>query len=263
MIIINKNKKELSSLEQWEAGFKEVDEPKHWEPGYSAHSLGVFFTSGKGEIWVNEIAEMMLGDKVTWNEAVIEHESKLDEFAGKHRMQDLALWGTTSKNEKVFMGIEAKVLESFGNYALRDEYDEALKYQATKNPNSNKPERVKQITEYLFPGQNPYDKAICDLRYQLMHYFQASLKEAANYSESKRPILKRKSRVDIVLLPVLVFMTNHYYENPEKADRNKEDYIAFCKALGLNQKVRAGKEFWEGIIDGRRVYTLYEKVSLD
>lgn len=262
MRIINKKGKQLTNLKLWEAGFKEVDDAKHWEPGYSAHSLGVFFTSGKGQKWLDEITAIMLGESVAWDDAVIEHESKLDEFAGRHRMQDLALWGSTLKKEKVFMGIEAKVLESFGSYALRDEYDEALNYQATKNPNSNKPKRVKQITESLFPGKNPYDKAICDLRYQLMHYFQGSLKEAANYSESKRPLNKRKSRCDIVILPVLVFKTEHYLSNPDKANRNEEDYYSFCSALGLKKRSVSGKTFWEGNIDGRRVYSIYEKVSL-
>ena len=262
MIIKNKNGKELTSLVLWEAGFKEVDDPKHWEPGYSAHSLGVFFTSGKGEQWLDNLSRIILGDGVIWNEAVIEHESKLDEFGGKHRMQDLALWGTTSNNEKVFMGIEAKVLESFGSYALRDEYDEAIKYQATKNPNSNKPKRVRQITEFLFPGKNPYDKAICDVRYQLMHYFQASLKESSNYIDSKRAFNKRKNRVDIVILPVLVFQTEHYYSNLEKANRNEEDYKDFCSALGLVKQTVSGKTYWEGTIDGRKVYTIYEKVPL-
>ena len=262
MIIKNKNGKELTSIEKWEAGFKEVDEPKHWEPGYSAYSLGTFFTSGKGENWLAELSMIMLGDIITWDDAIIEHESKLDSFGGKHRMQDLALWGTLPNKEKVFMGIEAKVLEPFGNYALRDEYDDALTYQETKNPNSNKPKRVLQITDFLFPGKNPYDKTICDLRYQLMHYFLASIKEASSYSESRLAINRRKSRSDIVILPILVFKTEHFASNPEKANRNEEDYIAFCNTLGLKTRTVRGKTFWEGTIDGRKVFTIYDKVVL-
>ena len=119
-----------------------------------------------------------------------------------------------------------------------------------------------QITDYLFPGKTPYDKAICDLRYQLMHYFCASIKEASNYAESRRAFNKRKNWCDIVILPVLVFKTEHYLTNPDKANRNEEDYITFCNTLGLRAKTVAGKTFWEGIIDGRRVYTIYEKVSI-
>ena len=262
MVIKNKNGKELTSIEKWETGFKEVDEPKHWEPGYSAYSLGVFFTSGKGEKWLAELSNIMLGDSIIWDEAIIEHESKLDGFGGRHRMQDLALWGTLPNKQKVFMGIEAKVLEPFGNYALRDEYDVAVKYKEVKNHNSNKPKRVIQITEFLFPGKTPYDKAICDLRYQLMHYFQASIKEASSYSESRRSLNRRKSRSDIVILPILVFKTEHFLSNPEKANRNEEDYIAFCNSLGLKARTVMGKTFWEGKIDGRRVFSIYDKVSL-
>lgn len=259
--IRNRNNFELKTIEAWKKGFEQVDDSKHWEPGYSAHSLGVFFTSGKGEKWLEEMTANLLGEVIEWDDARIEHESKLDFYVGKHRMQDLALWGKTSKGEKVFVGIEAKVLESFGNYSLRDEYENAVIYKKYKKPTSNKPDRVKDITSFLFPGQTPYDEKVCNLRYQLMHYFTGSIREAPTYGESKKSLRKRKEGVDIVILPILVFTTDHYHSDTSKADLNESDFKKFCNALGLTKKRVMGKDVWMGMIDGKRIYSFYEKIN--
>ena len=249
----------LNTIDEWKLGF---NDDIHWKEGYSAHSLAQFFTSGKGFIWLDELANIIFEESIIWQDAIIEHKSKLDSYRGKHRMQDLALWGATYINKSVFVGIEAKVLESFGNYSLRDEYEDALNYQKTKNNNSNRPDRVKETTEFLFPGRTPYDEKICNLRYQLMYYFRASILEAASYKESIKALSKRKRRADIVVLPVLIFETNHYKSDTEKGRLNKYDYEVFCETLGLKKEIIRGKEFWAGEIDGRKIYSLYEKIDL-
>ena len=264
MIIKNKNGKELTSFSKWEDGFKEVDDQGelHWAPGYSAYSLGLFFTSGAGEYWLNALSESLFGERVVWIDARIEHKSKLDRNKGKHRMQDMALWGSLLSGEKVFMAIEAKVLESFGERTLSEEYDETLRYQKFVKPTTKRPDRVKKVTDFLFPGKTPYDKDIRDLRYQLMYYFMGSVLEASTYSESIIPLSQRKSKVDIVLLPILVFKTEHYYSDTGKANSNKDDYLEFCRAVGLRKEIIRGKEWWVGEISGRRVYSCYETIEL-
>ena len=265
MIIRNKENWPLTTLNEWQKGFEEVDDPKHWEEGYSAYSLGLFFTERNGFEWLNGVSKTLFGEEIVWDEARIEHESKLDSYGGRHRMQDLALWGKLSSGEKVFMGIEAKVLESFGNYILRDEYDNAIaekKKREAEGKNSNKPARVEKITDFLFPGKTPYSPEICNLRYQLMHYFKASILEAASYNESLRPLSKVRHQVDIVILPVLVFVTEHYKENPDKGDLNESDYYAFCDALNLEATTIGGKKVRTGTIHGRKVITFYEKKAL-
>ena len=265
MKIKNKYGDVLDTLAKWKAGFERVDDPKHWEEGYSAHSLGYFFTEGKGMSWLDGISLSLFGEKISWDDARIEHESKLDQYGGRHRMQDMALWGKLSSGESVFMGIEAKVLESFGNYILRDEYDNAKaekKKREAEGKNSNKPARVEEITDFLFPGKTPYNPVICNLRYQLMHYFEASIREATTYNESFQPLSKRKHRVDIVVLPVLVFMTEHYKEDVEKGNLNERDYKEFCEALCLESSEIGGKSVYVGNIDGRKVITFYEKEEL-
>ena len=264
MVIKNKHNKELDTLSKWEDGFKSVDK-NHWEPGYSAHSLGVFFTSKQGKEWLKELTLMLFGEDVSWDEARIEHESKLDTFGGRHRMQDLALWGKLNDGTSIFMGIEAKVLESFGNYALRDEYDTAKEEQKKREAvgkNSNKPARVDNITHFFFPGKSPYDRDICNLRYQLMHYFKASILEAPTYGESLQSLKKERNRVDIVVLPVLVFKTAIYDKNPDKGRLNEQDYNYFCDAIKLEKKIIGGKEIRVGIIDGRKIISFYEKINI-
>ena len=257
--IKNKLGRELNTLSEWEVGFKEVDK-EHWKVGYSAHSLAAFFTSGKGFAWLDELSEALFGESIVWNDAIIEHASKLDGYKGKQRMQDMALWSTLSSGESIFVGIEAKVLESFGN-SLREEYDDAKEYQK-KNKNSKRPNRVKETTDFLFKGRTPYDEEICNLRYQLMYYFRASILEASTYKKSKIALKERKDRVDIVVLPILVFETEHYKTDVEKGNLNKADYEIFCKTLGLCKEIIGGKEFWVGEIDGRKIYSLYENIDL-
>ncbi len=255
----------LDTLPKWKAGFERVDKG-HWAPGYSAHSLALFFTERGGMTWLDKMSRTLFGEAITWDEARIEHESKLDSLpGGRHRMQDLAMWGTLSSGQTVFMGIEAKVLEHFGEYNLKDEYNKALVEKEEKrrvNKNCNKPERVLGVTSFLFPGKTPFDEDICSLRYQLMHYFTGSIKEAASYEESCKSLNKRTSRVDTVVLPVVVFKTAHYYEDPEVGEGNKADYDSFCEALGLNKENVGGKEVLVGMIDGRKVITFYEAIEL-
>ena len=266
MVIKNKHNEKLDTLSKWEAGFISVDKKKHWEPGYSAHSLALFFTSKQGKEWLKELTLALFGEDVSWDEARIEHESKLDTFGGRHRMQDLALWGKLNDGTSIFMGIEAKVLESFGNYILRDEYDNAIEEKRRReaiDKKSNKPSRVEGITHFFFPGKTPYDKDICDLRYQLMHYFKASIQEAPTYIESLRPLKPERNKVDIVVLPVLVFMTRIYDKNPAKGELNEQDYNNFCDALKLEKKIIGGKEIREGIIAGHKIISFYEKIYME
>lgn len=258
MEITNKKGRVLDTFENWEKGFIEVDEKLHWEPGYSAHSLGLFFTEKEGQKWLDELVKSILGCSLEYSKAEIEHESKLDSYKGKHRMQDLAIWGKCPDGRSVFIAIEAKVLESFGNYSVKDEYEIALDYRKNEKPESKKPNRVEEVVDRLFPGKTPKDEEVCNLRYQLMHYFVASIKEGADYNESKKSIKKRKKNADIVILPVLVFNTEHYQEDQETAAKNKSAYDAFCEAL----KMSNDRETHYKRIGDVEVYTCYQVVDL-
>ena len=95
-----------------------------------------------------------------------------------------------------------------------------------------------------------------------MYYFRASILEAPTYKESLKALDKRKSGVDIVILPILVFETEHYKKNQEKGMLNKKDYNDFCNALNLKKQIIGKKEFWVGEIYGKKIYSIYENIDL-
>lgn len=261
LIIKNKLGRDLTgNIQAWEQGFIEVDQEIHWSEGYSAQSLGKFFTDGLGNLWLDNLSNALFGSTIEYEAAEIEHKSILDSYRGMQRMQDLAIWGTIG-NKSVFIAIEAKVLESFGNYSVRDEYELALQYKRMKNQNSKKPNRVEDVVKFFFPGLTPYDEPACDLRYQLFHYFKASVLEGKTINESKKS-LTRRTLPDIVILPVMVFKTKHYFDNTKIADQNKKDYYAFCKALGFAEKSFGNRTVFCKEINSREIYTLYEEISI-
>lgn len=260
LIIKNKHGRDLTNdISAWKQGFIEVDQAKHWSEGYSAQSLGQFFTNGSGQVWLDSLSIALFGNTINPKGAEIEHRSKLDSYRGMQRMQDLAIWGELG-SKSVFIAIEAKVLESFGNYSVRDEYELALQYRV-KKPNSKKPNRVEDLVKFFFPESTPYDEPACNLRYQLFHYFTASILEGKTIDESKKPLTKR-AHPDIVILPVMVFKTKHYFENTIIAEQNKKDYLAFCKALGFAEKTLGNRTVFYKEINHCEIFTLYEEISL-
>lgn len=261
MDIRNKKKTLLSSFSEWERGFIEVDKKTHWSEGYSAYSLGLFFTSGNGERWLSSLEKSLFGFDLEHTSAEIEHASKLDSYKGGQRMQDLAIWGKTPNGKTCFIGIEAKVLEPFGESSVYDSYVAGLEEREKRNPRSNKAKRVYETVDYLFKGKKPNDEEIKNLRYQLMHYFKASVLEAPSLLESAKPLNSNREIADIVILPVLVFNTEHYKTNPELAKDNYEDYLSFINALGCIKSRYGEHDVYHTIIDGRDVFSVYEVVE--
>ena len=260
MEIKNKKERLLTTFEDWEKGFIEVDKKTHWSKGYSAYSLGLFFTSGKGEKWLYELENTLFGDVIEHEAAEIEHASKLDSFRGGQRMQDLAIWGTTKEGKSCFIGIEAKVLEPFGDSSIYDAYVAGIEEREKRNPKSNKAERVSQVTDYLFNGKTPEDNEVKNLRYQLAHFFKASILEAPSINDSTKSLAKR-AQVDIVILPVIVFKTEHYQTNLNLADDNYRDYVSFVTALGCERRHFGEHDVYHISLNGRDVYSVYEVVE--
>jgi hypothetical protein len=245
-IIKNKFGRVLSDIESWKTGFIEVKkEPRHWRPDYSAHSLGVFFTEGKekdqcsnGQRWVEGLVEKITGHPFLFGEAEIKHASKVDTYRGGQRMQDLSIWGE-SDGASVFIGIEAKVLESFDKKVVElynELFNESLEYNEykQKNPRSMKDKRIENLVARFFPGKLPTDDTIGDFRYQLLHYIASSQQEGITLKESRKRLGERVTP-DIVILPVIVFRTPHYYEDKKQAEDNKNDYLTCLGAIGFKK----------------------------
>ncbi len=262
MKITNKKDRMISTFKEWERRFIEVDKKTHWREGYSAYSLGHFFSNGKGEQWLSSLENAIFGSTLQHVEGRIEHASKLDGFRGGQRMQDLAIWGITPMGQSCFIGIEAKVLEPFGDATVYDAYLAGVEEREKRNPRSKKAERVCQVAGFLFDGKHPEDNEIKDLRYQLMHYFKASVLEAPSLEESKKTLNNNRPKADVILLPILVFNTAHYQDDPKLAEDNHKDFMAFVEALKCERRSVDGFEIYHKIIDGRDLYAVYDVVDL-
>ena len=261
LIIKNSLGRELSSIEEWRDGFIEVDgKPMHWKEGYSAHSLAKFFIEKGGEKWLSDTLRVLLGTQIQYNEAEIEHASKVDSFQGGQRMQDLAIWGLTGDGKSVFVGIEAKVLETFDK-TIEEAITEAKKTLKTK-PTSNGINRINGILEYLFPGKALI--SVKHLRYQLSHYFVGGLREAPSLSISRKQYNEKRPLADIVVLPVLAFQTKHYEEDPNIGENNKKDYLNFCESIDGMEHLKNSslKNAFHKTVEGREFYTFYETIPL-
>ena len=248
MRIINKLGTLITSLDSWKTAFLEVDSKKeHWKEGRSAHSLGHFFDPQKtiGEDKLKEYLRSIpaLNGEITFDIGVIEFESKFDQFRGKGRAHDLAIWGNCGSN-KLFVGIEAKVDESFGE-TIENALNEAKK-RAKSNSNSKGVERINGLTDKFLSN---IDSAECNkLRYQLLHYLAGTLTQA------------QRSGASIAIMPVLVFKTSDY--NPSIASENKKDYEMFMNALFEKSATNNGDSLYSKTYGDIVIYSFYKEISL-
>ena len=269
-IIKNKLGTELIDLPSWQDGFIAVDkEPKHWRKDYSAHSLGLFFTEGEetggisaGQKWIERLIQTLLGSPFIFKEAEIEHASKVDNYRGGQRMQDLAIWGECS-GKSIFVAVEAKVLESFDRTVV-EAYNNAIEYKKTENPRSKKDKRIEDLIARFFPTKLPTDEEVCNLRYQLLHYVAASQQEGLSLAESKKG-LNERIPADIVILPILVFRTPHYFEDQEQAKANKQDYFSCIRQIGFEKSSQLkfdGNDVYVSHNGSQATFSLYAEIDI-
>lgn len=249
MQISNKNGKIITSLPIWEEAFIEVDNAKHWREGRSAHSLALHFTSPSmdNSYGINVLLKCLgyLGyEKVVFDYAEIEHESRFDSFSGNGRIQDLMIWAR-SGNQPIAICIEAKVDESFG-MSVPNAYKSKEK-ECSIRPNSKALQRLINICKHYYKGTEISE--LKNIRYQLLYYLAGSINEAKKIN-------------GIVFMPVFVYHTKLY--NEKKGNKNRLDYIQFMKSLDF-APVRFNNEsllIYKNRIDGIDVFSAYLEVEL-
>ena len=241
MQISNKNGKIITSLSTWKDAFIEVDNPKHWKPGRSAHSLALHFTcpSINGSKGIDVLSEYLgyLGfNNVLFDYAEIEHESRFDTFRGNGRIQDLMIWAK-SENRPLAICIEAKVDETFDKN-VPDAYKERMIY-SSKRPNSKALQRLINICEHFYEGTQISD--LEHIRYQLLYYLAGSINEARKIN-------------GVAFMPVFVYHTDSY--NDQNGYNNKKDYETFIKSLNFSSiRVNDTIQMYGNKIDGVAVYS--------
>jgi hypothetical protein len=223
---------DIPNYASWREAFILNDSPIHWKEGRSAQSLAEDFmlNNKPGRDMLVQIVEQVTGEKIAGQVQVcIEHESVIDGFQGSGRMQDLAAFGNLRSNHSFFIGLEAKVDETFdktiGEKALIIE-----EYRA-KHPTTKQHERLMNLLqEFLhlqfdkssFPVLPDVPDVIKNLRYQLLYYLAGSFREDA----------------DIIFLPVVVYKSNGlHFECYDSTigSQNQNDYENFRKALGFKK----------------------------
>ena len=209
-------------LEHWKARFCEIEKSdRHWEEGRSAWALAYFIAKHGGEDKiVEQINKILVDDRVvSLNIAEIECRCPFDGYRNARR-QDMGIVGQTEKGKNVFIGIEAKVDESFGP-TVGEAIKAAEKYRK-KHPTSKRVDRISGLCEKF--GVKPTDDGIDDLRYQLFHFTAGTACAASN---NGRDILGTGDEIHVHVMLTLVFKTSKY--NAQKGIANKADYDRFIK----------------------------------
>ena len=159
-------------------------------------------------------------------------------------MHDLGIFGQVDSGERVFVGLEAKVDETF-NASVRDAYLTAKANQIA-GKSTKAPERIEKLLELHFGHFKPPKVSMFGVRYQLLYATAGTLAVGT----------------DISILFVAVFKTSLY--NELAAAENYRDYIHFMTEVGAtpidaSDKAATGHEL---VLDGKKLTCLYEYFDL-
>jgi len=138
--------------------------------------------------------------------AIPEYETMLDANRGKGRNHNLIIYGSAA-GKKTLIGIEAKVDEPF-----KEIVEDYIAKKIAKDPNSNVPKRIAQLTHALFGN-----KDVSKLRYQLIHAVAETLIEAKERGAERA-----------------IFIVHEFVSARMKAInalRNKADFVEFVEKL--------------------------------
>ncbi len=215
----------ITNLSEWENFVFSGKKEKHWKEGRSAYSLADFIINQYGVKQIEQILSPAIPEAFIFDKASPEFEARFDKY-GHGREHDLAIWGTTKTGKKLFVGVEAKVDESFG-----DTIASALKKANSKIQRGEKSNAPKRIEELLLFNFNTIKEQDYQLRYQLLFSTAGTLCIEA----------------DIHIMLILVFKTDDY--DKDKGTKNYNDLVNFlkkadAKTLGKNtyQLNKANKE---------------------
>ena len=192
----------IKDIEAWQKEFCKCNKEQLWKEGFSAHSLAKYILSHRrgGGTEIRKALNSVLGnDSVKFLcKAFIEQKCNFDGDHRHPRHQDIGIFGKTEKGRKLYVGVEAKVCEYFGNDTIE-----------SKRRKGKGLVRLKALCSWLHVSEN--DEEIQKLRYQLFHFTKATADVDAN----------------ICVLLLLTFKTKQY--KLEDGERNANDWEAFME----------------------------------
>ena len=199
----------VNTLDAGFRAFPPMGGETQWKDGRSAKELARYFTASLPYVPA-ELAELL--GQISQKQAVFDWLAEMEtDFSahglgfGEGRNHDAALW-----NGEIFVGVEAKADEPFGNLYLNEEYEAA---------SQNKKGRIEGLSEMVFGKKMPDGSA--HLRYQLLTATGAVLLEAKERGLSK------------ALFTVVEFHSEGNY-SPEKAQQNENDLLSFLLEVGAD-----------------------------
>ena len=195
------------SMNAWEDLFCRIDSIKHWKEGRSAQSLAEFILERNGEREIIEAVNPVLyNDNVdALTDAVIECNCSFDRYPTPRR-QDMGIWGKTVNGKRLFIGVEAKVDESFGP-TVSEAISEAITYR-NQHPKSKRFDRITELCQNF----GVTVEEVGQFRYQLFHYAAGTASVPG---------------IDIHIMLTLVFKTGEY--NESNGSQNELDYERFIE----------------------------------
>ena len=240
MNIEDGNGNAIVTFDDWAALYETPQQSHQWKEHRSAWSMADFVMNRDGAGLLRARLGDLLGQSVHFERAVPEFEQRFDSL-GRGRVHDLAVFGKAADGRSVFMGVEAKVDESFG-MTVHDSYLQSKAKQIT-GTSTNAPERIEQLLGLHFSKPDP---SMFDVRYQLLYATAGTLATGA----------------DISVLYVVVFKTPLYDESIG-AD-NYRDYIHFVNKVGGTPATQAGKSIVAHTLDldGRELLCVHEYFDL-
>jgi len=240
MKITGKKSETITKLNDWS---KEI-QPKDWVEGRSAYSLADFILNKNGADKIRDVVENLLKDDVIFEKAIPELEVTFDKFGGRGRFHDLGIYGKTkSDNKSIFVGVESKVDETFGQ-TVSEKYISAIT-ERLNGKNTKAPDRVESLLKQNF-GDKIKEKYF-DMRYQFLYSTMGTL-------EVKK---------DVSILFIIVFKTNSYDEI-----KGKENYRDYCQYI---QNVNSTKIFCDTndveahklMVDNRELFSVYMEIKTE
>lgn len=196
--------KKIKNVRDWVRSF---DSSSKDEKGHSALSLAEFCSRATIEEEFNVMLKPVFqSENFILQTAQPEKSSRFDNYR-KQRIHDLAIYGQTDSGKSIFVGVEAKVDETY-NSNLSKIYDKA-KSEQLNGKNTMIPQRIEALIKNYFPGLSIRSS----VRYQILYAIAGTLCEQCNFN----------------ILLFLTFKTCKYKE--AAAQRNKKDLMDVLNSI--------------------------------
>jgi hypothetical protein len=168
-----KNNDPIRTTDEWFSKCPPQGKLKHWVDGRSAKETAKHWINGAPTEFLNLVKPL----GVCIDVVSPEHVTHFDKNGGNGRNHDLLI---LDQANKIVIGIESKVDESFGDTISEKIIDSEKEFK--KNPNSKALQRIKDLRKAVF---GKLDDKQLELRYQLLHGIAGVVAEAGIRKYSK------------------------------------------------------------------------------